>query len=81
MKRMEEDQNIYWLCNKIVNYILYYCGPQHGGQQLETQNDVLWELNHRGIISNTRPWKTKFAFEPNNTFILAKNAANYILTH
>lgn len=81
MKRMEEDQNIYWLCNKIVNYILYYCRPQHGGQQLETQNDVLWELNHRGIISNTKLWKSKFALEPYNTFILAKNAANYILTH
>lgn len=81
MKRMEEDQNIYWLCNKIVNYILFYCGPQHEGQQLQTQNDVLWELNHRGIISNTKLWKSKFALEPNNTFILAKNAANYILTH
>ena len=45
--------------------------------ELETINDIVWELSHRGIISNKELWIKKLS-EDTNVYWLARKAANYI---
>ena len=44
-------------------------------KELTTVNDIVWELNHRGIISNTALWLEKLE-KDQYAYHLAKKAAN-----
>lgn len=49
--------------------------PGYKPKMLDMVNDIVWELNHRGIISNSDLWLKKLkSGEP--AYILARNAAN-----
>lgn len=45
--------------------------------ELTTVNDIVWELSHRGIISNTELWLKKLE-EDSNSYWLARKTANYL---
>ena len=52
------------------------CGrPEYDAEELTSVNDIVWELNHRGIISNTALWLKKLK-EDTNTYWLAYKGAN-----
>ena len=44
--------------------------------ELTTVNDIVWELAHRGILTDKQYWLKKLA-EDKNVYCLAKNMANY----
>lgn len=44
--------------------------------ELTTVNDIVWELAHRGILTDKQYWLKKLA-EDKNVYCLAKNIANY----
>lgn len=44
-------------------------------KELETVNDIVWELNHRGIITDTELWLKKLA-EDTDAYWLARKCAN-----
>ncbi len=44
-------------------------------KELETVNDIVWELNHRGIITDTNKWLKKLA-EDTDSYWLARKTAN-----
>lgn len=46
-------------------------------KELETVNDIVWELAERGIISNKELWLKKLE-EDSNAYWLARKTANYI---
>ena len=45
--------------------------------ELTTVNDIVWELSHRGIITNTELWLKKLE-EDSNSYWLARKTANYL---
>lgn len=45
------------------------------GKELESVNDIVWELSNRGIITNKELWLKKLA-EDNDTYWLARKCAN-----
>ena len=45
--------------------------------ELTTVNDIVWELAHRGIISDSTLWLKKLE-EDTNSYWLARKAANYL---
>ena len=45
--------------------------------ELTTVNDIVWELSHRGIISNTELWLKKLE-EDSNSYWLSIKTANYL---
>jgi hypothetical protein len=47
-------------------------------KELTTVNDIVWELNHRGIISDTALWLKKLE-EDTNAYWLARKTVNYFL--
>jgi hypothetical protein len=46
-------------------------------KELTTVNDIVWELNHRGIISDTALWLKKLE-EDQNAYWLARKTVNYL---
>ena len=59
-------------CEKVVSGFAGYTQPQ---KELTTVNDIVWELHHRGIITNKNLWLGKLKTN-NNAYHLAKKAAN-----
>ena len=47
-------------------------------KELTTVNDIVWELNHRGIISDTALWLKKLE-EDQNAYWLARKTCNYLM--
>ena len=45
--------------------------------ELTTVNDIVWELSHRDIITNTELWLKKLE-EDSNSYWLARKTANYL---
>lgn len=45
--------------------------------ELTTVNDIVWELAHRGIITDKKYWLSKLA-DDRNVYLLAKNTVNYL---
>ena len=46
-------------------------------KELETINDIVWELNYRGIITNPTLWLSKLEADK-NAYWLARKCVNYI---
>lgn len=49
-------------------------------KELETVNDIVWELHHRGIITDTSLWLSKLENDKND-YWLARKCINYIRTN
>lgn len=49
----------------------------HMTSELRSVNDIVWELSHRGIITNKELWLKKLATDE-NSYWLAKKCADYI---
>lgn len=47
-------------------------------KELTTVNDIVWELNHRGIISDSALWLKKLE-EDQNAYWLARKTCNYLM--
>lgn len=66
--------NSYWLAYKIANMTINLPkGKSHG---LTTVNDIVWELNNRGIITEKELWLDLLAKDM-NLYWLARKAANF----
>ena len=50
---MSTDSNAYWLARKIANKTVNSAGRK---PKLETANDIVWELNYRGIMTDMPLW-------------------------
>lgn len=63
----------------IVEGIKDYAGMKEAEpmKELESVNDIVWELANRGIIGNKELWLKKLA-EDTDAYWLARKAANYI---
>jgi len=71
IKKCVTDTNAYWLARKICNM------TKNGERKpkLETVNDIVWELNHRGIILDMPLW-LKLMEEDNNLYWLGYKGCN-----
>ena len=66
--------NAYWLAYKIAN--LTENLPDGESHELTTVNDIVWELNHRGIITDKELWLDLLTKDV-NLYWLARKAANF----
>lgn len=66
------DTNAYWLARKICN--LTEKGPERS-KKLESVNDIVWELHHRGVITDKSLWLNIFKMDK-DLYWLGYKAAN-----
>ena len=69
--KLTSDINAYHLARKIANMTVNKERPT----KLETVNDIVWELNHRGIITDSKLWLRLFE-EDRDLYWLGYKAAN-----
>ena len=71
--KLKEDTNCYWLARKAVNTF-----KKENNAKLETVNDIVWELGHRGILTDKDLWLKKLE-EDKNAYWLARKICNLMM--
>ena len=78
LKKLDEDENAYYLAKGCVNYIRRMGKiPSRIAPELESINDIVWELEHRGILTQKDYWLQKLKND-NNSYWLARKCCDYI---
>lgn len=81
LDKLDKDVNAYWLARKAVQYIR----QKEVGQVLTSKtvncltriNDIVWELAHRGIITDKALWLRKLE-QDKNSYWLARKVVQYL---
>jgi len=71
-KKCKEDENSYHLARKICNMTI---NSKERQKSLESVNDIVWELHHRGIITDKTLWLKLFS-EDKDLYYLGYKACN-----
>ena len=78
LKKLDEDENAYYLAKGCVNYIRRIGKiPSRTAPELESINDIVWELEHRGILTQKDYWLQKLKNDT-NSYWLARKCCDYI---
>ena len=78
LKKLDEDENAYYLAKGCVNYIRHMGKiPSRTAPELESINDIVWELEHRGILTQKDYWLKKLKNDT-NSYWLARKCCDYI---
>ncbi len=77
---MCEDNNVYWLLRKLCHYIRTKSVKENENNEYTDLSQILWDLNHRGVISDTALWEKK-AKDDTNIYYLMRKGLRYIRTH
>ena len=76
---IERDTNVYWLCRKIIQYVRTKTYTEYADVAYTNNEEILWELSHRKIITDVDLWRTKMAAD-SNIYWLCQKAVHYIRT-
>ena len=78
LKKLDEDENAYYLAKGYVNYIRHMGKiPSRIAPELESINDIVWELEHIGILTQKDYWLQKLKNDT-NSYWLARKCCDYI---
>lgn len=76
---MTNDTNVYWLCRKVIQYVRTKDYTEYADRPYTDTEEILWELGHRGIVTNANLWREKIATD-SNIYWLCQKAVHYIRT-
>lgn len=76
---MTDDTNVYWLCRKIIQYVRTKDYTEYADRPYTDIEEILWELGHRGIVTNADLWREKMTTD-SNIYWLCQKAVHYIRT-
>ncbi len=74
---MAKDSNVYWLCRKMIQYIRTKDYTEYADRPYTDVEEILWELNHRKIITDIDLWRKKMT-EDSNIYWLCQKGVHYI---
>lgn len=78
LKKLNADENAYYLAKGCVNYIRRMGKiPSRTAPELDSTNDIVWELEHRGILTQKDYWLQKLKNDT-NSYWLARKSCDYI---
>lgn len=78
LKKLKEDENAYYLAKGCTNYIRRNgITPKITAAELESVNDIVWELSHRGILTQKDFWLKKLQNDT-NSYWMARKCCDYI---
>lgn len=76
---MTNDTNVYWLCRKIIQYVRTKDYTEYADRPYTDIEEILWELGHRGIVTNADLWREKMTTD-SNIYWLCQKSVHYIRT-
>ena len=76
---MTNDTNVYWLCRKIIQYVRTKDYTEYADRPYTDIEEILWELGHRGIVTNVDLWREKMTSD-SNIYWLCQKSVHYMRT-
>ena len=76
---MTNDTNVYWLCRKIIQHVRTKDYTEYADRPYTDIEEILWELGHRGIVTNVDLWREKMTNDSNICWLCQK-AVHYMRT-
>ena len=76
----DSDVNVYWFCRKLCQYIRTKATGETADREYTDINEIIWDLNHRGIISDMTLWMD-YMNRDSNVYHLLKNGLHYCRTY
>lgn len=80
LNRCNTDTNVYWFCRKLCQYIRTKTDKENAKNEYTEINDISWDLNHRGVISDIALWESQMQRD-NNIYWLMRKGLHYCRTH
>ena len=80
VKYCGKDSNIYWFCRKLCQYVRTKPTGETADREYTDVGDIIWDLNYRGIISDTALW-TDYMKRDTNVYWLLRKGLHYCRTH
>lgn len=80
LTRCAEDTNIYWFCRKLCQYIRTKQTGETADSAYTDINDIIWDLQYRGIITDTALW-TDYCNRDINVYHLLRKGLHYCRTY
>lgn len=80
IRRGREDSNIYWFLRKLCHYVRTKKKGETADTVYTDIGDIVWDLNYRGIISDTAIWE-KYMREDINVYYLLQKGLHYVRTY
>ncbi len=80
LKKCAGNSNIYWLCRKMCGYIRTKTGGESAAYEYTGIEEILWDLQYRGVISDTELWRN-MSEKDVNVYYLLKKGLHYMRTH
>ena len=80
LDRCKKDDNIYWFCRKVCHYIRTKTRKETEKDMYKFLHDIAWDLEYRGVITNSKLWEEQMKNDK-NTFYLLQKSLHYCRTH
>ena len=80
MKYCNNDSNVYWFCRKLCQYVRTKQGGETADREYRDIGEIVWDLHHRGIISDKELW-TDYMNRDANVYWLLQKGLHYCRTH
>lgn len=76
----KKDNNIYWFCRKLVNYTASKRGGETAAYEYTDIHNIVWDLQYRGIISDSALWE-RYMRNNSNIYWLLRKSLHWCRTH
>lgn len=74
------DTNVYWFCRKLCQYVRTKQGGETADREYTDIGEIIWDLHHRGIISDAALW-TNYMNRDRNVYWLLQKGLHWCRTH
>ena len=74
------DSNVYWFCRKLCNYVRTKPCGEKADREYKDIGEIIWDLHHRGVISDKKLW-TDYMKKDTNIYWLLQKGLHYCRTH
>ncbi len=74
------DVNVYWFCRKLCQYVRTKTRVESEKNEYEDIGAIVWDLHHRGIISDAALW-TAYMKRDTNVYWLLRKGLHWCRTH
>ncbi len=80
VSKCNDDANIYWFCRKLCHYIRTKQSGEKADRMYTDADEIIWDLAHRGIISDKNLW-CNYIQRDKDIYYLLQKGLHYCRTY
>ena len=75
-----DNTNVYWFCRKLCQYVRTKPSGEKADREYKNVGEIIWDLHHRGIITDKELW-TNYMNRDKNVYWLLQKSLHWCRTH